>query len=311
MATLMLTFADLYGEAGLEIYDTRTPATTELTESKLIANRAYLRFIDNMDWTFLTPETSIVLWPTTTTTAVTVATTTLTVAAQTFYPSMVGHAIVATTSGTIYTITAVASGGLSCTVDAAATADNGDTFTITADGNYALPASCQEIIGEISYPSNTGRRSITGKSPDWIRQRRSAGPATSDPYYFAEEATEFVTATGQRRRLMVYPTTSTLRTMGIVYRVHPTTMVETGDFPIGGEKHAMTILACVRAECERRSGGTANSGVREQEYQQALAVSVERDNRNLAQSVGYNGNPATQQRYIDDRMNHVGGVSVS
>ncbi len=313
MAALMLTFLELYGEVGKEKFSDRTPAEPDLTEAKLIANRAYLRFINERDWTFLHPASTIVFWATTTTAAVTITGSGLifTVAADTFYPSMIGASITSVTGEITYTIDGYTSAKV-ITVSSTAAADDGDTFTITADGNYALPSTCEEVSSDtIIYPVNTGYRPARKRSVDFIKQRRANGPVTSDPIWFAVEATAFVPATGQRRRLLTYPITGTTRTMKYTSRIHPDELTEDADFPIGGEKHATAILACVRAECDRTGGGTAAKSTREQEYQTELAKSFKRDNADRPNNLGYNGDGPRGRPLNWDRMDHTGGVSVS
>ena len=55
MSSLILTFSDLYNEslkyAGQ--YNGGSPSATALTDAKFIVNRAYLRFLNAHDWTFL------------------------------------------------------------------------------------------------------------------------------------------------------------------------------------------------------------------------------------------------------------------
>src|SRR3972149_1254990 len=86
-------------------------------------------------WSFLRPEEQIIIWPTATGTMTISggAGTTCTAAAAAVSPSTIGATLVADTSENEYTITGYTSSTV-VTLGSDASADTGDTFTITPNG---------------------------------------------------------------------------------------------------------------------------------------------------------------------------------
>ena len=122
-------------------------------------------------WNCLEPVSTVVFWATAAGT-MTVSGTTITDSTNSpFYESMVGATLKADTSGTEYTITAYTSSSV-ITVSAAATADNLDTFTITADGYYAPPGGFRgfknkpvfaySAASTRSWSATSGTMAVTG-----------------------------------------------------------------------------------------------------------------------------------------------------
>jgi len=210
-------------------------------------------------WSFLCPWATLSVWPTTQTAAVTVgggANTTLTVDADTFYESMVGHAIVADTSGTSYTITGYTD-AKNITVSADASDDDGDTFTITADGLYQLPGGFGDIETPFTYAEGTGLQPILRTSEAHIRAARAGAAITGDPYCFdivprAPYTGYAIETAGTFWDLLLFPTPSALRVLTYQYKVMVSALDgETYIYPLGGLDFSQAILQCCLAKAEQ------------------------------------------------------------
>jgi hypothetical protein len=160
-------------------------------------------------WSFLQPQSTITFWATTTGTMAVggVGDTTITDAANApFYASMVGATLVADTSGTEYTITAYTSSSI-VTVDSDASADDGDTFTITATGEYNPTTTFGGFIDRpvFAYASTGRRYELKERTPEEIyamwRDEDDAGYTE----YFAVVAVEQATDSPQEYRIIVAP----------------------------------------------------------------------------------------------------------
>lgn len=259
MAMLNRTFAHLYSEVTRFIKNGDTPSGDDTTNAKRWANEGYWEFLNAFPWSFLSPNASITLWPTTTTGAVTVGGTgnkTLTVAAATFYPSMVGKAIVGNSTLTSYTIDSYVS-ALSVTVTASALGDAGATFTITADGTYALPAGFSGLIDRFTCNDRLGYGPLDESTPEQIRWLRSNAETTGDPQMFAVVAHDFTNTTGQLFDLMTWPTPDTVRVLNYRYQLTPGEMTADAEYPVGGPAFSMAILTAALMVAERRTNRTA------------------------------------------------------
>lgn len=192
-------------------------------------------------WSWLTPTDTLTLWTTITTGAVAitgVAGTIATVAAATFFPSMVGHTIVADTSQNEYTVAGYTSSTV-ITLSADASTDRGETFTITATGDYALPSDFGGIIGPVVYEysaTEEGPR-LYERSPEWIDVQHREDNTAGLPEYWCIKPRTYVEATGQRFELGTYPITDATRVVKFRQRiaVSPDAITDAAVYLRGGE----------------------------------------------------------------------------
>ena len=313
--TLLLTFAELYSEVGQELYNTTAPTGADLTECKLITNLAYRTALAAHPWTFLTPAATIALWATVTGTVSGSPShaggiSTVTATAASFYASMVGGTFTFDTSETEYTVLGYTSTTV-ITVSGDASAETADdTFTITADGNYALPSTYASVKGGFNYAPESGLRPLQERTPDFIRSKRALAAVTSDPRYYAEEVRSFTAADGVRSRLLVWPTPATTKTLHYAFRVIGSEMSNDSDYPIGPMEFGLLVKATALAEAEARGPHKAK-GIRADDRKTALANAITADNRNRPSNLGYNANGPGGGRYGTDRMDHEAGLAIS
>ena len=179
--TSSLAFLAMYLEVAEYNYGIRTGLSSDQSgECKRWVNGAQSIFAGEYNWSFLSPRASMTLWATATGT-MSVSTTTITAAAAAFYPSMIGHTLVADTSENEYTIDSYTSSKV-VTVSADASTDNGDTFTITANGFYSLPDDCDYLKTRLTYaPGAEAIGTLENTSPETIRHLHSGSTVTGNP----------------------------------------------------------------------------------------------------------------------------------
>jgi len=229
-------------------------------------------------WAFLRPEEELIIWPTATGTMTISggANTTCTAAAAAFYPSMIGATLVADTSETEYTITAYTSSTV-VTLSADASADDGDTFTVTPNGRYCLPSDFGGNVDDIWYVNDDYTEvDLIESTPSEIDEKWAASTTAGTTKYWTITSKDADNTDGQRWYLYVHPATSQIRTIRYRYRAHVSALTDSiSVYPPGGADHCDAVLAMGMAEAERSSGHT--SGVMEQRAQEAMRASVALD----------------------------------
>ena len=303
MSESALTFADLqthiasqlgvayYGAAGDEVAQPPTDVHTLATVKSYVNGglRMLLNDAPLEGWRFQQPTASVVLWATVTTGAITVGgvgSVELTSASEDFYPSMVGHEIVADTSETPYTIVAYTS-ATEVTVDADATADDGDTFTLTATGNYTLPSTFGgDYLGPISYEAGAN----PGASIEWgsegmirkLRENESSGTG-----YPIIAAIRKMDATNVARvwELLVDPTPGADYTVEFPYELYFTAMTADGNLHPAGPHYDEAVMAACGAYAEMKGEDTMAG--RGQYYRSvALPAAYRRNLRSAPRKLG-------------------------
>jgi len=277
-----------YGAAGDEIAQPPSDIYT-LNEVKGYINggiRMLLNDAPASGWRWQQPTASLILWPTTTTGVVTVsgtADTILTSASAAFYPSMVGHAIMSDTLGNSYTIASYTSSTV-VVVTADASADDGDTFTITADGDYTLPSTFGgEYLGPIHYAANSSLTHTLG----WLNEGRIRR--------FRENtsgSTGYPTMAAVRKmadliywELVVYPTPSAVCTVEFPYELYFTALSDDTDVHPAGQHYDEVVLAACKAYAEME-GEDAMAGKAQYYQQKALPGAMRRNLRAAPKRIG-------------------------
>ncbi len=266
MAVLAWTFSDLYGKFLDKQFS--SPTGAETTDAKDKINEAYLMVAGLYDWTWLYESGSgaeVTLWSTQTGTAVgqgvyASPNTTLTVAAATFYPSMVGESVTFDTSETSYVVFSYTSSTIIVLVGDASSEASGDTITVTATGRYSL-ASDFEYRAQDPIITTTGVLKpprLIERTPEWIIEANAAIETfTSYPqYYGIRELGGFSATVGDRHQMVVTPIPNTTVTALIPYRVQITNMTADAEYPRGGPQIAQLILECAHMLYESFQGDT-------------------------------------------------------
>ena len=261
MATLERNARDLIDEIGVYMgWDEVSGEDRDWCLLRL--NEGYRRYLRGVfrdeagirhvhSWSFLMPTASIILWKTATGTMATVGTA-VTATAAAFHATMIGSTLKADTSGTEYTITAYTSTTV-VTVDSAADADDGDTFTVTSDGTNRLPSDWGGAISDPVYgpdeDDSTGLVECTPEEMDALH-RDSDSVGTPDKWCVYPPS---VASTAQAWEVKVHPIPSEDKTIVWSYRRRVDALTDSQSvYPAGGEDHTDTILACALARAEYR-----------------------------------------------------------
>jgi len=273
-------FSEIYTDVAEERYTTRTPDAGQKTESKRLTNLGYRELTGQADWHCLHPSATLALWATVTGTA-SISTVTITDSTnKPFLPSMVGHAIVMDTSETSYTISSVTSSSV-VVVTADASTDDGDTFTITPDGNYTLPAGYAYMeSGPIFNAPNSAIGNIHQVSPGDILQARAGSTSGTYALRWATRPLAFTTTQGQLWELMLHPTPGSALTVSIQYRLNPADMTADAEYPVGGNAFNLAVRAYGMRAVERTK--QQKGGMRAQEAQEAFQSALVEDHRERA-----------------------------
>jgi hypothetical protein len=207
-----------------------------------------------------------------------------------FYPAMVGHTITADTSGNEYTITSYTSSSV-VTVDSTALADAGDTFAITATGDYRLPAEVSEIDGTFMFATDQAYHQIPKTSTQRIRRLREFGTHTGKPLEAAIKPLATPSTTGQRHDLMLWPIPDSDYTLYYRYFIAADALSADAEYPYGGSMFAELILQCCLYLAEKRI--TRTQGGQYNDYVKLLEETRIRDARAFApDNLGYNADPS-------------------
>ena len=186
-----------------------------------------------------------------------VAYSTVTATAAKFFASMEGQTFTFDTSGTDYPIYKYVSTTVIWVEGDASGETSGDTFTVTANGDYALPDDFGDLISSFSYDSSNSYPRLVERTPEFIRERRSleAGSA-SYPRYYAIQAKAQGPTREQHWELALQPAPASSFTMSYGYKITPARPDNFTDILLGGPQHNMTILQAAFAQVEIHRGDT-------------------------------------------------------
>jgi hypothetical protein len=245
----------------------------------------------------LEPTVELVVWPTQTGTVVgspsydAAAYSTITAAAASFYPSMVGRSFTFDTSEVEYTIYSYTSATEIVVVGDASGEAAADTFTVTATGDYRMPDDFASINGLFYIiDQNIPRRKINRYNVGQILEKRTFFNEYSyTPDMFAIAPEPMTGASGQRQKVMLYPTPNTTITLTYTYSILPDALTASLPYPRGTEVYSEAIRYAALAEVEKRIGSAR--GFKE-DYQRELLNAIARDELDsMPDSLGYNGDP--------------------
>jgi len=293
---------------GQRLYGSRSPTGADLAEAKRIVNEGYAYFVGWHDWSFLHPESSIVLWPTVTGTAAVTTTAIEDATNDPFLPSMVGHKLIMDTSETEYTITEYTDAE-NVTVDSSAAADDGDTFTITPDGNYTLPDDFAEPESRLSYGADTGYAPLGWTGADVIRAKRAGSSSGYHPMLCSLQAMELSVLIGQRWELPVWPTPATETTLYYQYLRNPAAFSADADYPVGGMRYSRAVMQCAYAALETEQGRT--EGPEAARAERMLTKVLGTNARQQPRILGSNRDNSDQIRQPTDPMIWQGGLDMT
>jgi hypothetical protein len=310
MAILTITHDDIGDEIGRWLY--RTAYASLDSEQKAIVDSALKRGLRMFYsptplpsdirkgirrghvWSFLRPSTTIAVRAaqTGTHTSDPGVGTTLTDTAATFITGangdgaeLVGQTVTTTgaSSGTTYTNTVASvtdANNLEVTAAFDTAIASGDAYSISIDGNYNLPDACGGILGDLTFDSTTGWPPIQRTSQTRIRQLRQENfrSQTLRPQMYATRVRTTAMTAIQTYELMLWPKPDDDYTLHYRYVLLTDALdTTTNDTPLGGDRHAETILAACYAAAESYLDPAPRTFQKKAEYMERLAASIRED----------------------------------
>jgi len=251
--------------------------------------QGYHEFLLAHDWPFLNLTNTITVWNsiTGTMTVSGAGSTTITDSTNSpFYSTVIGHKLVADISGNEYTITGYTSTSV-VTVSADASADTGDTFTITADGLYRMPDDFGSSVGDRMHwnDDDTSSQPVVYVRSGEISSMSQRSDTASIPRYAAFQPVSSDGTAGQRFDVRLYPIADSDYTLTYQYRPLPDKMVDTtAEYPYGGADATLVIRAACLAVAEDELDDTV--GTRRLKYEKLLADLIRRINKNRPGNLG-------------------------
>lgn len=299
-STLAALYSTLRSRIGIKAGYTGTSSNWDSTQTSHIANildsgirQAYFppalpgETVPHR-WSFMTPTTTLDLFPSyseDSTRLVNTATVNNAVTnntGTTFYPAMVGRTI--TINSVDYTVASYVS-ATEIRLSSDPGNQTGKQWSITG-GDYRLSDDFGQLVGDrIHFASDIGYSSMPVVSEPYIRQRRAVDFSGSGiPTYAAIiPAAPFSTSDGQRFDLIVYPIPGQVYTMNFKYHVLPNQLAS--DHRIyGGTPHAELFISSCLAACEKYFDD--RRGVEWDDFLIRLQASVAYDRRNAPPTLG-------------------------
>lgn len=270
------------------------------------------------EWSFLRPLGTLSLWGDVSGTLTgapsyssSTGRSTITATASKFYETMVGKTFTFDTSGTEYTIASYTSATvITVTGDASAEA-SGDTFVVTADGDYQMPDNFGGLDGDLYYAQDDNaycpiRLTSEGVILNHRLREQIDITATGKPTLAAIVPINSTTSSeGQRWNLMIWTAPAAGEVLTVTFRYHAlqNALSLTRPFALGGAAHFETLLASCLSVAEQFLNDTA--GVCTNRFYERLSASISHDRtRNMPMTFGYNGdrgmNRQMLQRYRID-----------
>jgi hypothetical protein len=159
------------------------------------------------------------------------------------------------------------------------------TITVGTTGTEDLPADFALLVEKFTYPANSGYGAIRMTTPADIRNRWATSNATGIATLAAIEPAAYVSTTGQRWSLLLYPKPQAAVILGYRYRRHPAPMTADEDIPWGSPLMGPTIQEAVLARAEIEVNKVLGPH-RELYLKEYLPMAIERDKDTRPRDLG-------------------------
>lgn len=240
-------------------------ASAQQTRVKSIINSGYNWFIrppilpnerKHHEWGFLRPIHTLTAWPSVESTLDGVPTGegpyTVKVDDAMFYDNMADSGETLTIGDNEYTIEGVTS-TTECTVTENATSElDGEDCSVTADGDYRLPADYSGIVGPLTHAANSGYSPVKIVGETAIRRTRRYNSGTGIPTIAAIRALAIDQTALQAFDLLVYPVPNAAYELTYRYHIRLSEITDTNKRLPGAADHSEIILQACLAAAEQR-----------------------------------------------------------
>ena len=153
--------------------------------------------------------------------------------------------------------------------------------TVAATYSYTLPDNHVGIFGPLTFEPDKGYIGVEHVSEARIRQLRQLGDSSTSPsgrpVYYGIQPIAGTETTGQRFKLILYPTPDAAYTLTYRFVEAQNVLTDTYKYPLGGQLHSETILASCLAIAELRY--MDGEQVWQSKYTERLIASVNMDSR--------------------------------
>lgn len=200
----------------------------------------------------------------------------VTATAESFHPLMVGKDLVITDEATFRVASYTSTTVVKVTGDASGV--SAKTFSLAADGIYTLDADWAELEGKITFDTEQLQHEIIQTSESKIREMKQSRVSTGIPQLAAVRIRETDGTLEHRIEVMVWPVPNKDYTVSSRLSLHPTLLSSAEPSPLGGPKHARTVLEACLAGSEV-SHDDKSDGPHEHSYQRFLLESIKTDRR--------------------------------
>lgn len=163
--------------------------------------------------------------------------------------------------------------------DATVNVGAGAAFVL-AQHTYDLPDDFGSLDGPFTYAPGVSQEHhpielVNEAEIRRMRQQGSAVTPSDRPRYAAYRPKPFSGSVGQRWEVIFYPNPNAQYTLQYRYEAIPGVLSETNPYPMGGPKHAETIIESCLAQAEQRMNDV--QGVHSALFMQHLAASIDLD----------------------------------
>lgn len=344
MPNLGISYIELCKEIGLYLgwgSDDVSSATKWATDSDKLAfvddcvkvAMAMVWYNDHgYEWRFFKPVRSIAIWTTQSATAADVTAATLTFSSPNttitmdsswtgaFYPSMVGKSVVFGGGNSYVINTYTSASAIQVTGDASSETT---AFSITADGDYRLPADFSGLEGDLTFgPGDSGDldQTVKVRGTYHIRANRARLTTTGRPRICAVEPIESDLTADQVFELQIYPSADAAYTLFYEALNDPEPLSTTNLYPPGGSTMREVYRKAALAAAEEKSQSPSTE--KRVEFHQALQAATQRDAALRApEKLGYNadksiftGDALGRRHHNDGRVTFTiteGGVDIT
>ena len=321
-SSLTLAFSDYQAEVGWILgysRDSDNWSAAQLAQINAVVQSGVRRFYyppgigqsKPHEWSFLKPDTSMVLWPdialdddVTVTATESDDVSTVTASEASFYNNMIGRSIVITSTGT-FTITGYTSSTVVSVSGDATCTDK--TFSMATTSEYQLPDDFAGLYGHVTFAADNNYPPIEIVGDQQVREWAQY-TNVSRPRSACIRPKASTGAAGQRFELYCYPEPDAEYTVYFRYESLPSQLSSSYPYPLGGMQHSETILAfCLWTAAERIDD---DPDTRRSYAMERLDASVRRDRVLSPPNLGYNSDAEyiSAVRHVDGLITHINDV---
>lgn len=160
------------------------------------------------------------------------------------------------------------------------------TLAVTsATDAYDLPSDFTDISSKgFSFASGDKLVRVSRTDDETIRVLKAQANRSGPPQFFAISVKSTIDSSPTRYEVRFFPTPDATYSLSYQYNVTPSSLSELNSTPLGGARHAKTILEACLAEAEKKIGD--EEGIHEKKFMELLSASIAADRELAKPEVG-------------------------